>query len=76
MGGRDLRGRGGEGAKQRVNGVLPGRPQSFRYQRRPVDDCSPGQGGKEPRRRNKGRNLSWRNGAPLQRKPGLDYGIQ
>ena len=22
-------------------GVFPGRPQSFRYQRRPVDDCSP-----------------------------------
>ena len=24
--------------------VSPGRPQSFRYQRRPVDDCSPGYG--------------------------------
>ena len=37
-GGRGLR--GGEG--KIVDGVFPGRPQSFRYQRRPVDDCSPG----------------------------------
>ena len=28
-----------------MDGVFPGRPQSFRYQRRPVDDCSPGRGG-------------------------------
>ena len=35
---RGLRGRAGK----RVNGVFPGRPQSFRYQRRPVDDCRPG----------------------------------
>ena len=26
-------------------------------------------------RRNKGRNVSWRSG-PLQRKPGLNYGMQ
>ena len=26
-------------------GVPPGRPQSFRYQRRPVGDCGPGRGG-------------------------------
>ena len=25
--------------------MFPGRPLSFRYQRRPVDDCSPGRGG-------------------------------
>ena len=25
--------------------VFPGRPQSLRHQRRPVDDCSPGRGG-------------------------------
>ena len=30
------------GAGKRVDGVFPGRPQSFRYQRRPVDDCSSG----------------------------------
>ena len=35
--------RGGPG--KRVDGVFPGRPQSFRHQRRPVDDCSPGRGG-------------------------------
>ena len=28
-----------------MDGVFPGRPQSFGYQRRPVDDCSPGRGG-------------------------------
>ena len=33
------------GAGKRVDGVSPGRPQSFRYQRRPVDDCSPDKGG-------------------------------
>ena len=40
-GGRGLRG----GPGIRVDEVFPGRPQSFRYQRRPVDDCSPGLGG-------------------------------
>ena len=33
------------GARKRVDGVFPGRPQSFRHQRRPVDDCSPERGG-------------------------------
>ena len=28
-----------------VDGVFPVRPQSFRYQRRSVNDCSPGRGG-------------------------------
>ena len=27
-----------------VDGVFPRRPQSFRHQRQPVDDCSPGRG--------------------------------
>ena len=40
-GGRGLRG----GLGKRVSGVFPGRPQSFRHQRRPVDDYSPGRGG-------------------------------
>ena len=40
-GGRGLRGREGK----IVDGVSPGRPQSFRYPHRPVDDCSPGRGG-------------------------------
>ena len=39
--GRRLRG----GSVKRVDGVFPGRPHSFRHQRRPVDDCSPGRGG-------------------------------
>ena len=38
-GGRGLCG----GAGKRVDGVFPGRSQSFRHQRLPVDDCSPGQ---------------------------------
>ena len=40
-GGRGLRG----GPGKRVDGVFPGRPQRFRHQRQPVDDCSPGRGG-------------------------------
>ena len=36
---------GGGGAGKRVDEVNLGRPQSFRHQRRPVDDCSPGRGG-------------------------------
>ena len=34
-----------EGVRKIVDGVFPGRPQSFLYQRQPVDDCSRGQGG-------------------------------
>ena len=33
------------GAGKEVDGVPSGRPQSFRYQDRPVDDHSPGRGG-------------------------------
>ena len=47
---RDVRRNGGGhglcgGLGKRVDGVFPGRPQSFRHQRRPVDDCSPRRGG-------------------------------
>ena len=47
---RDVRRIDGEhglcgGSGKRVEGVSPGRPQSFRYQRRQVNDCSPGRGG-------------------------------
>ena len=38
--GRELCG----GPGKRVDGVFPGRPQSFRHQRRPANDCSPGRG--------------------------------
>ena len=47
---RDVR-RNGEGrrlcggTRKILDGVFPGRPQSFRHQRRPVDDCSPGRAG-------------------------------
>ena len=33
------------GTRKRMDRVSPGRPQSFRYQRRPVEDCSPGREG-------------------------------
>ena len=47
---RDVRRNGGGrglcgGPGKRVDGVFPGRRQSFRHQRRPVDDFSPGRGG-------------------------------
>ena len=35
-------------------GVFHGRPQSFRHQRRPVDDCSPGRGGMAQNGRTRG----------------------
>ena len=47
---RDVR-RTGEGcglrreARERVDEAFPGRPQRFRYLRRPVDNYSPGRGG-------------------------------
>ena len=52
-GGRGLR----RGPGKRVNGVSPGRPQSFRYYRRPVDDCSPGRGGMSQDGRTMGRTF-------------------
>ena len=65
---RDVRRVGGgcglcEGPGKRVNGVFPGRPQSFRNQRRSVD---PGRGGMA-------QNGGTRGGT---RKPRLDYGMQ
>ena len=55
--------------------VFPGRPQSFRHQRGPVNYCSPRTRGNGAGRRNKERNVSWRNRS-LQGKPRLDYGMQ
>ena len=40
--------------KRAVDGVFPGRPRSFRHQRRPVDDCSPGGGGMAQNGRTRG----------------------
>ena len=48
-GGRGLRGEGWPGKS--VDGVFPGRPQSFRYQRRLADNCSPGHGEGEWRKK-------------------------
>ena len=57
--GRDVRrnggGRGLSGEpRKRVDGVFPGRSQSFRHQRRSVDDGSPGRGGMAQNRRTRG----------------------
>ena len=57
------------GGGKRVDGVSPGRPQSFRHHRRRLQPRTRGNG---TGRRNKGRNVSWRNRS-LQRKPGLGY---
>ena len=56
---RDVRTNGGGrglcgGPGKRVVGVFPGRPQSFRHQRRPVDGCSLGRGGMAPNGRTRG----------------------
>ena len=56
---RDVRRNGGGrglcgGLAKRVDGVFPGRPQSFRHQRRPVDDYSPGRGGMAQNGRTRG----------------------
>ena len=68
-GGRGLRGEPGK----RVERVFPGRPQSFRHQRRPLDDYSPARTRRNGARRwNKGRNFSWRNSS-LQKKPRYEW---
>ena len=61
---------------KRVDRVFPGRPQSFRYQRRPVDDCSPGRGGMAQETVEQGTECILRRNIWLQRKPGLGYGIE
>ena len=64
-GGRRVRSTGGRRglrgeAGKRVDGVAPGRPQSFQDQHRQVIDCSPGN---DARPRSKGWNVLWRNGS-------------
>ena len=47
-----------------VDGMSPGRPQSFRYQHRPVGDCSPRRVGLTQDRETSGAwSVSWRNGS-------------
>ena len=55
-------------------GLLPGRPHSFRHQRRPVDDCSPGRGGMAQNGKTRGGAFHGGIGRSLQRKPRPDYG--
>ena len=70
-GGCGLRG----GAGERVVEVSAGRPQSLRHQRRPVDDCSPVQGGMTQDGGTMGGTFH-REIDALQRKSGLNYGMQ
>ena len=42
------------GQEKEWDGMFPGRPQSFRHQHRPVDDCSPGRGGMASNGRTRG----------------------
>ena len=70
VGGRGLCG----GPGKRVGGVFPERSQTFGID---ADQWTAAiqTRGNGAEQRNKGRNISWRNGS-LQRKPNLDYGMQ
>ena len=73
---RDDEGRGlCRGPGKRVDGVFPGRSQSFRHQRRPVDDCSPGRGGMTQNGRTRGGTFHGEMDR-CREKPRLDYGKQ
>ena len=63
------------GAGKRVDGVFPGRPQSFRHQRRPVDDCNPGRGGMAQNGRTRGGTFQVKMDR-CRKKTRLDYGMQ
>ena len=63
-----------EGTGKRVDRVFPGRPQSFRYQRRPVDDRSRGQGGMAQDDGTRGGTFHGE--MDRCRKSGLDHGMQ
>ena len=77
---RDVRRNGWErrlygGAGKRVDGVFPGRPQSFRHQRRPVDGCSPGRGGMAQNGRTRGRTFHSKMGRAEINKAGLRHAV-
>ena len=63
------------GAMKKSMGCFLDDLRAFGYQRRPVDDCSPGRGGMAQDGGTRGRNVSWRNGS-LERKSGLEYRMQ
>ena len=62
------------GPEKRVDGVFPGRPQRFRHQRRPVDDCSPGRGGMAQNGRTRGGTFHGEINGSVHKKTRLDYG--
>ena len=68
--------------RKRVDGISRKRVDGISWTTSELSVSTPTSGRLQPRtmgngagRRNKGRNISWRNGS-LQRKPGLDYGMQ
>ena len=63
-------------AGKRVNGVFLGRSQSFRYQRRPMDDCSPGREGMAQDGGTRRERFMAKRINTTAEKPGLGYGIQ
>ena len=58
-----------------MNGVFPGRPQSFRHQRRPLDDCSSGRGGMAQNGRTKGGTFMAEWIVAEEPKAGLRYAV-
>ena len=77
---RDIRRNGGERGLcgrpgKRVDLVSPGRRQSFRDQRRPVDDCSPGRGGMAQSGGTRGGTFHGKMDR-CKEKTRLDYGMQ
>ena len=63
------------GPGKRVHGVFPGRPQSFRHQRRPVDDCSPGRGGMAQNGRTRGGTFRGKMGRCRKTKARLRHAV-
>ena len=61
---------------QDKDGVFPGRRQSFRYQRRLVDDCSSGRGGMAQDSGTTGGTFHGEIDRCRESYVGLDYGMQ
>ena len=74
---RELVGAAGSvgGAGKRVDEVSSGRPQSFRYQRRPVDDCNLGRVGMTQDGGTRGGTFHGEMDH-YREKSGLNYGMQ
>ena len=63
------------GPEKIMDGVFPGRPQSFRHQRRPVDDRSPGRGGVAQNGRTRGGTVHGKMDRCRKKKAGLRHAV-